>query len=75
MTEPDIRVCVYDNPATMQRECWQNGKIICSYTASLLPPFAKTKIPAHLLFFGANIGEWITGQLIGNKDAVDREQP
>ena len=27
MSHKEIKVCVYDNPDTMHRECWQNKKI------------------------------------------------
>lgn len=62
-------VCTYDNPATMARECWQDGKLICHYKAELffIEPFP---VPARFLFFGANIGEWKTGQLVGDKEAM-----
>jgi len=26
--ERNINICVYDNPASWSRECWQNGKIL-----------------------------------------------
>jgi hypothetical protein len=68
-----MAVCTYDNPATMRRECWQNKRLICAYSYRLLQPFAKEPIPGHLFFFGANIGEWKTGQLIGDKSALENE--
>ena len=64
------KVCVYDNPATMSRECWQDGKLLCSYSFNVLPPFADKPIPAKHYFFGANIGPWKTGQLVGNPEAT-----
>ena len=61
--------CTYDNPATMARECWQDGKLIAKYNAALfdLPVWP---IPARKFFFGANIGGWKTGQLVGDKSAM-----
>lgn len=60
-----MSVCTYDNPNTIARECWENGKIICSYSMYLLA--SKTKIK---FFFGANTGPWKTGQIIGDSDAM-----
>lgn len=68
-TPERVVVCVYDNPATMQRECWQNGKLLCSYSFAL---FCLSIFPVHgrYFFFGANIGDWKPGQIIGDSGAV-----
>ncbi len=64
-----MSTCTYDNPSTMSRECWQDGKVLCSYKAELF--FMKTfPVPAELFFFGANIGDWEAGQIIGDKEAI-----
>lgn len=65
-----MNTCTYDNPSTMARECWQNGKLICHYALDLLPPFAKNPPPAEHFFFGANIGPWKTGQMVGSVEAI-----
>lgn len=65
-----MSVCTYDNPATMARECWQDGELLCHYGFQLLPPFAKDPIPAEHFFFGANIGPWKLGQIVGDADAM-----
>lgn len=67
------KVCTFDNPAIMHRECWSDGKLVVSYDFKLLKPFAKIPIPAELFFFGANIGEWNEGQIIGDPDAIGKE--
>lgn len=61
--------CTFDNPATMARECWQDGKLICHYKAILffIDPFP---IPSEYFFFGANIGPWKEGQIVGDKTAM-----
>ena len=69
-TEKDMAVCTYDNPATMARECWQDGELICHYAFQLLPPFAKEPIPTRHFFFGANIGPWKLGQMVGDAVAM-----
>ena len=63
-----MAVCTYDNPATMARECWQDGKLICHYKASLL--YLREPIPSEYFFFGANVGPWQEGQLVGDPDAI-----
>jgi len=65
-----VTTCVYDNPETMARECWQDGKLICQYQYRTLPPFARNPIPKEHLFFGANIGPWETGQMVGDAGAM-----
>lgn len=65
-----MKTCTYDNPATMARECWQSGKFICHYQAVILPPFAKKSMPTEVYFFGANIGKWQTGRIVGDKSAM-----
>lgn len=66
-----MKTLTYDNPASMQRECWQDGRLLCAYAAELFPPFAKKQtIPGRLLFFGANVGEWKTGQALGDMAAM-----
>jgi hypothetical protein len=61
-----MKTCTYDNPATMRRECWIDGRLICSYAMEVF----LREMGAAPIFFGANIGDWKTGQLIGDKDAI-----
>ena len=61
-------VCVYDNPDTFHRECWQDKKLIYSYSVMLLSLHEKIIKPT--IFFGANIGDWKPGQLAGDKEAI-----
>ena len=68
-----IKVCTIDNPQTMRRESWQNGRLLCSYAMSALPPFAESP-PAECYFFGANIGPWQTGQFVGDLSAMQPQQ-
>ena len=69
--KPAIITCTYDNPITMSRECWQNGVLLCSYQSKLfaMEPFP---VPPKHFFFGANVGDWHEGQLIGDKQAMER---
>jgi hypothetical protein len=62
------KVCVYDNPGTMRRECWRDGRLLCFYTAALIE--SRQSIPPEFLFFGANIGRWREGQYRGDLDAM-----
>jgi hypothetical protein len=63
-----MTVCTIDNLRTMLRECWQDGKLLCSYSVDVF--FLKDKIPAEHFFFGANIGEWETGRVVGDVKAM-----
>ena len=68
-----MKICTYDNPASMARECWQDGELICHYQAELY--FLKEwTVPRELYFFGANIGEWKIGQIVGDITAMDKRQ-
>jgi len=62
-----VRVCTYDSPR-MRRECWQNRKLIYAIDCSLL--YAKGF--SGPIFFGANIGEWETGQIVGDPEAMNK---
>jgi len=52
----------------MRRECWQNRKLIYAIDCSLL--YAKGF--SGPIFFGANIGEWETGQIVGDPEAMNK---
>lgn len=64
-----MAVCTYDNPATMRRECWQDGHIVCWYDSKLYA-LEKWNIPANSYFFGANVGDWKAGQIVGDPGAM-----
>jgi hypothetical protein len=63
------KYCVYDNPATMCREAWVDGRKIAFIIAELL-------IPKEGFFEAANdyvlreYGAWETGKISGDKDAL-----
>ena len=65
-----MAVCVYDNPISMARECWQDKKLLSMYPFSTLLPFAVVPIPPVYFLFGANIGPWNPGQIIGDPEAI-----
>lgn len=69
-----MKTCTFDNPQTHARECWQDGKLTASYSARLLAPYARDPIPAHNFFFGANVGPWQPGQLVGDPGAIGAER-
>lgn len=68
-----IKTCTYDNPVTYRRECYQNGKLVYSYAANCLPPYTKT-VPGELFFFGANVDDWMPGQLMGDATALSNKE-
>lgn len=63
-----MTVCTYDNPATMRRECWQDGRLIHAYDSALYA-LMVWPVPARAYFFGANIGDWKAGQMVGDPSA------
>ena len=73
MDDPEwesLRVATYDNPATHCRECWSNGRLVASYKMPLLEGQGKWPPPSKYFFFGANIGPWKEGQIVGSRDAI-----
>lgn len=74
----DVKTCTIDNPFTLSRECWQDGKLVAQYDAllfwikSVLNPnkSAWDDLPAERRFFGANIGPWKDGQIVGDLGAL-----
>jgi len=54
-------ICCYDNPATMSRECWSGGVLICSVNARLL---CDADFKGGSWFdFRLNVGPWQMGKL------------
>lgn len=64
-----MKVAVFDNPATMARECWQDGKVIAHLTADVMD--AKGFRGHESIFFGLDLGRpWETGKVVGNAEAI-----
>ena len=70
-----MAVCTYDNPATMCRECWQDGKLLFSYSVALMMQKGCWPPPPRHFFFGANIGDWKLGQMVGDGAAMSFNVP
>lgn len=69
-----MSVLCYDNPTTMDRECWQNGRLIAKYDFQLLLR-DKADIPPKRFLFGGIIGRWREGQYYGDfNDMADDER-
>lgn len=69
----DIKVCVYDNPRTMCREAWQDGKVVAHISAGLL--MLDGFQGDRRMFFGLNAGEhFVTGCVYGDPEAIAIEQ-
>ena len=62
--------CTYDNPVTMMRECWQDGRLQAAYSLTSLYQ-VNGPMPPYLVHMGANIGPWKTGQLFGDSEALE----
>lgn len=69
-----MNICTYDNPSTMRRECWQDGKLLCSYSYRLLgSQKGVAQPPPDRFFFGANVGPWEAGKFhVGDVSAMRR---
>lgn len=65
-----MKVCQYDNPATMCRELWQDRKMIAHLSADLL--CMKTRFTGDkYMHFGFDLSEWKTGKTRGDKQAIE----
>ena len=61
-----MKVCTYDNPATMQREYWQDGKLLRAYSFEVLPLLTKDPVTGE--------GPWYSGWLVGEPEAMERPE-
>lgn len=63
----DAKWCLYDNPNTMRRECWEDGQMKASIAFEIL--YAARKYTLPLSHWHAKVG-WSEGQCIGNVNAM-----
>lgn len=71
MMTKNSAVCTYDNPDTCRREFWQDGQVIFSIAKTVFF-LRKWPIPPRYFFFGADIGPWKSGQVVGDPEAIGR---
>lgn len=60
--------CVFDNPATMCREAYTDGRLIAHLSLAVMETKGFTghrSIPFYL-----NIGRWKTGRVVGDRAAL-----
>lgn len=68
--------CVYDNPKSMMRECWQDGRLLCAYSYLFFFPSAvrnMMNVPPKssvVFFFGCDQIPWSVGRISGDKEAL-----
>jgi hypothetical protein len=67
-----MKSCTFDNPKTMSREVWQDGRLIVSYSATMMATRGAWPPPAKLFHMGANVGKWKKGQVIGDAGAIGK---
>jgi hypothetical protein len=66
-----IKTCVYDNPNTMAREAWMNGRLLCHVTAEFLE---LAVIPTRFVIdMRLNVGRWKEGQKLGDPEAIGED--
>jgi hypothetical protein len=66
-----MSICVYDNPDTFCRECWDNGELIYAISFDELErkyPFMRP------IFFGANVGRVERGRILGDAEAMIKKE-
>jgi len=59
--------CIYDNPATWQRELWVDGRLDCFVTAELL---LQKKWPWRSEPPAAWLKQWEPGSMQGDPEAI-----
>ena len=69
-----MAVCTFDNPATYCRECWQDGRLLVSYSYDVLPGIARDPSPGRLFVLCANVGPWEPGRTWGDRAAIEAAQ-
>ena len=70
---PEPVCAVYDNPATMLREAWQDGRVVAHISATLMATKGFNGHPN--MHFALNCGrEFEPGKIRGNAAAI-RNQP
>lgn len=68
-----MEVCALDNPNTMRREAWQDGKLVASIDAMLLENrgfSGHPDLPFQLNYKSPSGGIWLAGQYYGNLNAI-----
>lgn len=64
-----MTVCTYDNPETMLREAWQDGKLIAHISAKQM--MTKNFNGHQGIFFGLNVGrDFVSGRVVGDVNAL-----
>lgn len=64
-----MAVCTFDNPATMHREAYADGKLVASISAAQM--LTKGFNGHRNMFFGLNVGrEFIEGNVVGDESAI-----
>lgn len=63
-----VVTCVYDNPATMAREAFSQGKLLYAMQAELL--LSKGFRGFRDMPFYMNVGPWSPGRVIGDRTAM-----
>jgi hypothetical protein len=77
MANDIVKVAVYDNPATGNRELWQNGQLYAWVSEELISnkdwDFEKKALQRYGYGFavlGQDKDEWENGRIIGDKEAI-----
>jgi hypothetical protein len=69
-----MKTCVYDNPSTLRREAWMDGKMVAFISMALMYSKGRAGSPFNgfkTLPFFLNVGrDFIDGRVIGDPEAM-----
>ena len=63
---------IYDNPASMRREYWRDGKIICSISFELIYDKSAQQMAYYWILGLIRLGEFEPNCWIGDESAIKR---
>ena len=69
-----VRTCVYDNPAELRRELWQNGELVRWVSLAIVQASMQSggeQLDHHLAQRGMD-GPWKSGSLVGSPLAKEK---
>jgi len=65
------KICTYDNPKTMMRECYRNGNLEWDMCAEIF--FISWSPPIVNALSGFELGYWKEGEIVGDPEALPEE--
>ena len=66
-----MKFCVYDNPMTMTRQCWQDGELISTCSSEAITHAGNPTLGLPRWMLNA-MREWSPGRMLGDVDAMKK---